>query len=258
MHRLVARRRRDQRAEGRSRTEEEPPRPVSNYGRSKRAGELEAVARAGDVPITIVRPPIVMGEGDTVGLTLFRMIVACEIALVPGWRRSKLSIIHVRDLAVGARCPRLSAALVCRPATAKKTAPRDDGPSIRKDTIMWRASTIPTYDELGRLIGEAMGRRRVMVIAFPRPAVWPIAAFGESWPESAAGHRSQGSTKPARRWPAIGPARRPERKPISGLLRPPRLANGCDKRPNGINGRNGFESTECRSGFLVLQWAAGR
>src|SRR5207245_884716 len=56
---------------GRPRTEEEPLRPVSNYGQSKRAGELEALARAGDLPITIVRPPIVMGAGDAVGLTLF-------------------------------------------------------------------------------------------------------------------------------------------------------------------------------------------
>ncbi len=164
--------------DARPRTEEEPPRPVSHYGRSKRAGELEAVARAGDLPITIVRPPIVMGEGDKVGLTLFRMIRQARLHLVPGWRSSKLSIIHVRDLAAalmsaaerGARLPA---------SNGKKNGARGTDAIDPQGYYFVAGEHDPTYIELGRLIGEAMGKRRVMVIAFPRPAVWPIAAFGE-------------------------------------------------------------------------------
>ena len=164
--------------DARPRTEEEPPRPVSHYGRSKRAGELEAVARASDLPITIVRPPIVMGEGDKVGLTLFRMIRQARLHLVPGWRRSKLSIIHVRDLAAvlisaaerGARLPA---------GNGKENGARGTDAIDPQGFYFVAGERDPTYIELGRLIGEAMGQRRVIVIAFPRPAVWPIAACGD-------------------------------------------------------------------------------
>src|SRR5262249_56705673 len=56
------------------RTESDPPAPVSHYGRSKRAGELAAETRAADLPITIVRPPIVLGPGDRTGAGFFRHI----------------------------------------------------------------------------------------------------------------------------------------------------------------------------------------
>ena len=82
----------------RPRREADPPAPVSNYGRSKRAGELAAVARAGDLPITIVRPPIVLGEADATGLTLFQMVSRTGIHLVMGFRPVRLSVIHVADL----------------------------------------------------------------------------------------------------------------------------------------------------------------
>ncbi len=45
----------------RLRVETDPPTPVSNYGHSKLAGEYEAHRFADRVPITIVRPPIVLG-----------------------------------------------------------------------------------------------------------------------------------------------------------------------------------------------------
>jgi nucleoside-diphosphate-sugar epimerase len=163
--------------DGRPRTEELPSRPVSHYGRSKRAGELEAVARACDLPITIIRPPIVMGEGDTVGLTLFRMIRRARLHLVPGWRKSKLSIVYVRDLAAAL----ISAAE--RGARLQASGGEDGaaggGPADPRGYYFLAAEHDPTYAELGRLIGEAMGKRRVLVIAFPRPTVWPIAACGE-------------------------------------------------------------------------------
>jgi nucleoside-diphosphate-sugar epimerase len=49
---------------GEPRTELDPPRPISNYGRSKRAGELAARRWADRIPLTIIRPPMVFGEGD--------------------------------------------------------------------------------------------------------------------------------------------------------------------------------------------------
>ena len=43
-------------------------RPCRIYGRSKRAGERMPRSLAHRVPMTIVRPPIVLGEGDRMGL----------------------------------------------------------------------------------------------------------------------------------------------------------------------------------------------
>lgn len=161
----------------RPRTEEQPPQPVSNYGRSKRAGELEAVARARDLPITIVRPPIVMGPGDAVSVTLFRMIGGAGVHLVPGWKRSKLSIIYVGDLV------RALIAAAERGTRLPTTGAADDaGTQAAVDPrgyYFLAGDHDPTYSELGRMIGEAVGRRRMMVIAFPQPIVWPIALGGE-------------------------------------------------------------------------------
>jgi nucleoside-diphosphate-sugar epimerase len=163
---------------GRPRTEEDSPEPVSNYGRSKRAGELEAVSRAGDLPITIVRPPIVMGAGDAVGLTLFRMIDNMRLHLVPGWRRSRFSVMHVGDL-VSALIAAAERGERLRPANGKANGAGDGGPIDPRGYYFLAGERDPTYDELGRLIGEALGRRRLLVVAFPRPVVWPIAACGE-------------------------------------------------------------------------------
>jgi dihydroflavonol-4-reductase len=162
----------------RPRTEEDPPRPISNYGRSKRAGELEAVARAGEIPITIVRPPVVLGDGDTVGLTLFRMIASSGFHLVPGWARLKLSVVHVADLV------RFLIAAAQRGARLPSAFETTDGPLGAKQAdprgfYFIAGDQDPTYGELGRLIGEALGRRRTCVIRIPRPAVWSIAACTE-------------------------------------------------------------------------------
>ena len=54
--------------------ETDPSAPVSHYGRSKRAGELAAAAMAHRIPVTVVRPPIVIGPGDRLGLPLFASV----------------------------------------------------------------------------------------------------------------------------------------------------------------------------------------
>ncbi len=83
----------------RPRIEADPPQPVSDYGRSKLDAERLAAGFADRVPITIVRPPIVLGEGDMMGLKMFTSIARWGLHLHPTLRRTEYSVIHVADLA---------------------------------------------------------------------------------------------------------------------------------------------------------------
>ena len=85
---------------GRPRTEEDPPCPVSWYGRSKLLAE-EAVGRSNSgVAATIIRPPIVYGPRDRDFLQCFQS-VAMGFHLVPGKGVQRITLVHVADLVEG-------------------------------------------------------------------------------------------------------------------------------------------------------------
>lgn len=81
---------------GNPREESEPPQPVSDYGRSKVAGEL--LVRASGLPWTIVRPPVVYGEWDREVLKVFKM-ARLGLAPVFGDGSQEISVIYAGDLA---------------------------------------------------------------------------------------------------------------------------------------------------------------
>lgn len=79
-------------------TEESTPRPVSDYGWSKLAGQRVAESFMQDLPISILIPPAVYGPGDVDFRVYFRL-AALGIAPLPGGAPRYLSLIHVKDLA---------------------------------------------------------------------------------------------------------------------------------------------------------------
>jgi len=83
-------------APGRAREESEPPHPVSDYGRSKLAGEL--LVRASGLPWTIVRPPVVYGEWDHEVLKVFKL-ARLGVAPVFGDGSQQISVVYAGDLA---------------------------------------------------------------------------------------------------------------------------------------------------------------
>jgi nucleoside-diphosphate-sugar epimerase len=73
---------------------------VSDYAASKAAGEAVAMEQAGDMPLTILRAPAVIGPNDQATAPLFSLIARGWIP-VPGGkpRMSRFSVIDVKDLA---------------------------------------------------------------------------------------------------------------------------------------------------------------
>lgn len=74
------------------------PRPVSVYGRTKLEGEKVVLASKNDIPITVIRPPVVYGPRDRDLLVFFKMIKA---GLIPYWGKCYYSFIYVEDLING-------------------------------------------------------------------------------------------------------------------------------------------------------------
>ena len=151
------------------RTEEDPAEPVSNYGRSKRAGELAAGEFADRVPITIVRPPVVFGQGDRACLEMFLSVSRCRLHFVPSRRPHKFSFIHAADLA------RLLVSAAERGSRLAAAAQAKDGSST-EGYYFADSGEHPTYHELGHMIGDALGYRRTFSISFGPPMVWLVAA----------------------------------------------------------------------------------
>lgn len=152
---------------GRPRTECDPVRPVSDYGRSKRAGELAAAESAVRLPVTIVRLPIVFGEADRAMLQVFRPIGRYGVHLVPGYTPKRFAILHASDavrflIAAADRGRRLRA-----PA----------GEAGAEGLYFAAGPEQPTYSELGDLIGHAFGRRRVVRVPVGHFAVRAAAGL---------------------------------------------------------------------------------
>lgn len=82
----------------RPRTEEDPPQPTSDYGRSKLAAEHEVRKQADRMKTVVLRPGAVYGPRDEDTLTFFQM-AARGVVVVPGLRRRLLQIVHARDVA---------------------------------------------------------------------------------------------------------------------------------------------------------------
>ncbi len=128
--------------------ESAPPRPVTPYGESKRAGE-EAVRAAG-APFVIVRPPAVYGPGDREFLRLFRLARA-GVAPLLGDGRQELSLVYGPDLAE---------ALLCA-ARAEATLGR---------TYHAAGPEVVSQRELVAAIGAAVGRAP-RAVPLPAPLV---------------------------------------------------------------------------------------
>jgi dihydroflavonol-4-reductase len=131
---------------GQPRRGDEPPLPVTAYGRSKL--RAEAAVRASTLPWTLIRPPAVYGPRDT---EMFRLFRAARIGVAPVFGRGdqELSLVYGPDLAralVDTALAPATAGGVYYPAHPERL----------------------TQAEVARTIGRAMGRT-VRVARIPGP-----------------------------------------------------------------------------------------
>jgi nucleoside-diphosphate-sugar epimerase len=155
------------------RTEADPPAPISDYGRSKRAGELAAAAWADRVPTTVIRPGVVFGEWDRLTYPMFRAIWTTRIHVVPTFAPPPLSLIHVDDLvsfflAAADRGPRIAPA-------GDRLPPGYRPPGYYFATM----AEYPTWTQLGRMTAQLLNRRHVCVLHLPEPVPWIAGILGE-------------------------------------------------------------------------------
>ena len=137
------------------RWESDPPEPVSKYGKSKLAGEIALLSVAEQMPCTIVRPGIVFGEADRMNLTLFKIVKKLGVCPIPGYSDKFYSWIHATDL---------SDLLI----TAAEKGERLDPNQPMGTGIYFAASDEGrTMAEIGRLIGQSVGRKRVWAMPCP-------------------------------------------------------------------------------------------
>jgi len=84
--------------EGRvARTEADPDAPVTWYGESKLALEKAIAREFPDRPVTILRPPMILGPRDSATLPLFQMARG-PIRTKPGLRRKEFTFLAVEDV----------------------------------------------------------------------------------------------------------------------------------------------------------------
>ncbi|BBO30539.1 NAD-dependent epimerase/dehydratase family protein [Lacipirellula parvula] len=153
------------------RTEAEPERPVSNYGRSKLAAEQMLATYADRLAVSIVRPPMVFGRADRAGLHLYRTLRKLPLHLSPGVRRFPVSLIYAADL-----CD----AIIRIAARGERLPTLANGqPNASQGKYYVAAERDVTYGEMGRLAARAADLR-VATIPMPTPIFWVAGAIGET------------------------------------------------------------------------------
>ena len=134
---------------GRPATEEDPLKPVSNYGRSKKQMEMRIREIADDkTAITILRPPAVYGPREDQIYSFFKMADNRICPIIGNGEKPKISMVYVSDVVQGIL------------KAAKKTAP-----GIR--TYFLTDNTPHTWNEIRNITTRVLDKKNIPIYVKP-------------------------------------------------------------------------------------------
>ena len=139
-------------------TPDDSPQPLTEYGRSKLAGERVCMDAADRIEVAILRAPAVYGPRDTDLYHFFRLAKRGVLPVPTGGPRM-LQMVHVEDLA--------------RALVLATEAPRAAGVYHIAEAQAY------TWEEMGRAVGRAVGRE-VRVLPVPAILMSGLAAVSET------------------------------------------------------------------------------
>ncbi len=155
---------------GYPRKESDEDRPISAYGESKLAAERAAAKFAGQVPVSIIRPPIIFGPADRASLAIFRGVQWTRIHPVPGFRKFPVSLVHVFDLC---------AALVRVAESGQRVPVLENGKAcLATGTYHVASERTVGYGELGLLAAQSLGFKAI-ALPTPKALFWMVGGLAE-------------------------------------------------------------------------------
>ena len=138
-----------------------PPSPVTEYGRSKLAAERAVLAVKDELPVTVIRPPLIYGPRDNETFAFFQSVSRGVLPIL-GDGKNTLSVVYAADAA--AACVRAISAQV----PSGSTYFVDDG-----NVYVWR-------DALAD-VERAVGRRAFVRVGIPLGVLRAAAALSEAY-----------------------------------------------------------------------------
>jgi nucleoside-diphosphate-sugar epimerase len=149
------------------------PNPISDYGRSKLAGERIIAKHCSSMPMSIVRPGIIFGPGDREFNRLLQSMYRVFLNPLIRGGRQPLAIIEVTDLI------RLLMAVAERGERVASTT--TDGDPARGVGVYYAAALEPiSLRQLGAIFSSTL-RRPVIPLPVIPPVAWMLGLLGEQW-----------------------------------------------------------------------------
>lgn len=139
-------------------TEEAPTRPITTYGRSKRAAEEIVLAAKDKLPVTIVRPPAVYGPRDKDVFEFFKTMRS-GLQPVAGFGEKFVSLVHVTDLVRG-------------------IVMAGESPAAVGQVYFVSSSRVYGWNEIGRITREVL-HRKALTVRIPEWGIYLISGFAE-------------------------------------------------------------------------------
>ena len=154
-----------------NRREADSPQPISDYGRSKLAGERILYSFHKRFPISVIRPGIVFGPGDKEFLRLLQAMHRLRLNPVIGKGDSPLSFVEVSEL--------VRLMMLVADSGERVDALTESGDSLDGHGIYNAASDdFLTLREIGQLFSSTLGRT-VLAVPFPKSIGYCLGYMGE-------------------------------------------------------------------------------